>query len=237
MVSSLKSFSTTNPYKQIEPTRDTTNGFIHTRRLTFDRMGLLYETGKQTAPDPNTKEMVTSSLGQSLGLQIHVNPTYDQVDDEDRFLLGWSLDLDLGFNITEKHLAPYAFDIGIWGAYMITDDLEVGAQYCFLGAYSYQSVAHFGASFSPAVRFKRFQLTALRRGAGAIRGCFAPKDPADNFPQHSLELMYYLGNNWLVGARTSWYHPMSEERNVSEFRVCIARTKLQAVATRMVREK
>jgi hypothetical protein len=180
-------------------------------RISYARVGLFYETSKDDSTDYQ---------GNTLGFELFVNPTYVDYIPEERFNLGWSLNLLMGWNITRENLGPYRFDIGIWGGYLINDFIEVGAQYCFLGAYAYQDMSFFGSSLSPAVKVGPAQLIWYRAGSGAFYGWFIPKYHKEHTTANGLELTVDLFKGLLVGCRLNTYE-FGEIRS-TEFRVLMA---------------
>ena len=182
-------------------------------RLSFSRFGLFYEAANQNLDD--------SKQIQAAGFEINVNPMYNQCDEDDPFVLGWSLNLQMGWNFTNANLAPYVFDIGIWGAYLLNDNIEVGLRYDPLGIYGYQYAAQFGSSLSPAIRAYKFQLVLTRAGEGVFYGCFIPKSP-DNFSaQHSAELSFFLTDALIIGARYTNYKWGGTGCNEWRFSLCV----------------
>lgn len=178
-------------------------------RLSFWRTSAFYETGSTKALDGTT-----NSVGNAAGVEINVNPTYDGFETGDKIVVGWSLNGTFGYNFLQRSLRPWRFDIGFWGGYMVTDDIEVGMQYCFLGVYAWQTYQVFGSTISPAVKYKNFQLTLSRAGDGALTGCFVPRFNSDAI--HSGELMYCF-KQFMVGGRVTSY------ADTNEFRILFAK--------------
>lgn len=186
-------------------------------RLSFFRSGLFYETGTQKTTNPDG----SYSFGPATGLDISVNPTYDQVDPKDAFNLGWSLNCVMGYNFKEKRIRPYVFNIGLWGGYMLNDNIEIGAQYGFLGVYGYQNWDVFGSHISPAIRIQNLQLVYGRSGDGIGYGCIKPRFGGK--VQHYFEASYFVYHGLMLGARlTSYTRAMSGPNDVREYRFFVA---------------
>lgn len=165
-------------------------------RISYARVGLFYETAMLGNGENN---------GTTLGFELFVNPTYSDYIPEERFNLGWSLNLLMGWNFEGDNLAPYRYDIGIWGGYLINDFIEVGAQYCFLGAYAYQNASAFGSSLNPAVRVGPAQFIWYRAGTGAFYGWFIPKYASEQTTANGFELSFDLFHGLVLGSRFNTY--------------------------------
>ncbi len=182
------------------------------QRLSFFRMGLLYETGTKKSYNPDQ----SYSFGPATGVDISVNPPYNYDSEKEPATLGWSLNCVMGYNFKEKQIRPYVFNTGFWGAYMFNDNLELGLQWCFLGVYGYQDRAHFGSHISPAIRIQKLQIMLGRSGAGAIIGCFKPR--FNDYPQHYIEASYFVYEGLTLGGRyTAYRWGVSDTREIRIF--------------------
>lgn len=186
------------------------------QRLSFWRMGLLYETGNTDNPTTGGKE----SIGSAYGIELNINPVYPGSEGNDKANIGWTLNSSFGYNTTSKNLRPYNFQIGFWGGYLLSDKVELGLQYCFLGVYGYQKMAHFGSHMSLAARVGKMQITTGRSGAGAIVGFISPR--FDDTPQHFIEASYFVYSGITIGARYTNYSFGTVTSN--EYRFFIAQT-------------
>lgn len=186
-------------------------------RLSFFRTGLFYETANQKTTNPDG----IYSFGPAAGLDLSVNPIYLNSDPKDAFNLGWSLNCVMGYNFQEKKIRPNVFNIGIWGGFMLNDQIEVGAQYCFLGAYGYQNWQVFGSHISPAIRIQNLQLVYGRSGDGIGYGCIKPRFGAK--VQQYFEASYFIYEGLTLGARlTSYTRAMSGPNDTREYRFFLA---------------
>jgi hypothetical protein len=186
-------------------------------RLSFFRTGLFYETATQKTTNPDG----TYSFGPAAGIDISVNPPYEQIEPKDKASLGWSVNCVMGYNFQEKKIRPYVFNIGFWGGYMLNDQIEVGAQYCFLGVYGYQNWQIFGSHISPAIRIQNLQLVYGRSGDGMVYGCIKPRFGAK--VQQYFEASYFIYKGLTLGARmTSYTRAMSGPNDMREYRFFLA---------------
>jgi hypothetical protein len=186
-------------------------------RLTYWRMGLFYQTGHERYASVGGSD---SNLGHTAGFEAYVNPAYPGFDDSDPLLVGWSLNGWLGWNFTRSQLSAYGLDIGVWSSYQLTEKLEVGVQYSFLGVYAFESASHLGSAIRPAVRFGRFQCTLARSGSRAVYGWLAPKDTRYLSAQHSAELAWSFSPKFMLAGRILGYR--SNGGKVRELRLSAA---------------
>lgn len=177
-------------------------------RISYSRVGLFYETEMLGNGENN---------GTTLGFELSFNPTYGDYRPEERFNLGWSLNLLMGWNFEGQNLGPYRYDIGIWGGYLINEHIEVGAQYCFLGAYAYQNASAFGSSLNPAVKVGPVQLIWYRAGAGAFYGWFIPKYASEQSTANGFELSSDFFKGLIIGGRINTYERGGNRSNEVRF--------------------
>ncbi|WP_182995271.1 hypothetical protein [Pelobium manganitolerans] len=174
-------------------------------RLSFSEFSAYYSNGTMSGGSKKT------AIGNTVGLVANYNAPYKDYD-ENELVLGYSANFCGGWNLTKGKAARYGADIGIWSSKLLTKNVEVGAQYSFLGVYSYQNISFFGSSFQAAVKIFGAQLTYSREGEGAIFGFIKPKTSGAG--ANALGLKYFLYKNLAVGCRYTSY-PLNKEYAVS----------------------
>lgn len=174
----------------------------HERRLTFGEWAAFYSNGSTQYNNGSS-----SSSGHTVGLIAYWNVPYESFEDKD-FVLGWNANFAGGWNLTKSRAGRYDLDIGLWSSKLIKKDIEVGAQYSFLGIYCYQDMAFFGSSVQAAVRITDFQVTYSREGEGVFIGWASPK--SKDIYANSVGVKYFFGKNLFLGGRFTKY-PFNKE--------------------------
>lgn len=170
------------------------------RRLTFTELAAYYSNGNKTynygAGD------VTEPFGSAVGLVAYLSDTYQDYKDNE-LVLGYNANFAAGWNVTKGKVARYNADIGFWTSKLINKNIEVGAQYSFLGIYCYQDISFFGSSFQVAARVADVQATYSREGEGVFIGWLKPKYPNSN--ANTIGAKYFFGKYMFVGGKYTTY--------------------------------
>lgn len=181
------------------------------KRLNFSEWGAYYGNGTAT----NTIGTSTDkhSIGNTVGLIANNCIPYDLSIKDENLMVGWSAKFAAGWNLTTQKAAKWDAEIGIWASRAITNHIEVGLQYSFMGVYSYQNISFFGSSMEAAIRAYDFQLSYSRDGEGVFSGCISPK--TSGFGTNGFGIKYFIRNKFFTGVRFTNYS------NVSEYAIAV----------------